>query len=347
MVEKLASSPPPNKPRPSGQPKAPPMEKTFAEAARFNPSTPSRPDDGFQTVGPKKADKKADKKPAAKTPTTIYQKPYPRSHREIIIQLPRAPFDPARSADAALKVANTAITDHKDITHPPFILSRITPSNALVLTTAITWEARAYEPYLGILMDALSDVKPVSARVNERWSKFLLHNVPTDAPLEQIRADFETNYPALKLGMTPRWLSTPEKRAGKTASTIVVAVIGSITLDQIGVRTVAICNRLCRLEEYFGFSASTQCPNCQQYGHHPKKCTAPAACAVCALPHLTRDHPCTITTCKAGPACQHPPIKCVSCGSPHKATDPNCPTRIKLIELRRPAQPPAPAITVA
>jgi hypothetical protein len=102
------------------------------------------------------------------------------------------------------KPANSTLVDHKDIAHPPFLLSRITPSNALVLTTGFEWEAENYEPYLGIIMDALKDCEPVTARVNERWSKFLLHNVSTSAALEDIRTDFETNYPTLKLGMTPR-----------------------------------------------------------------------------------------------------------------------------------------------
>jgi hypothetical protein len=50
-------------------------------------------------------------------------------------------------------------------------------------------------------------------------------------------------------------------------------------------------------------------------------------CAVCAGDRSTQTHPCKPPLCKAGPRCQHPPFMCRSCGTPHKATDPNCPMR--------------------
>jgi hypothetical protein len=99
---------------------------------------------------------------------TLLKKPYARTARKIIIQLAQAPFNPARLADAALKKVNATLVDHNDITHPPFLLSRVTPSHALVLTTGFEVEAKNYEPYLSIIMDTLKDTKPVAARINER-----------------------------------------------------------------------------------------------------------------------------------------------------------------------------------
>jgi len=40
--------------------------------------------------------------------------------------------------------------------------------------------------------------------------------------------------------------------------------------------------------------------------------------------------------CKKGSACTHLPIWCVNCDALHKASDPNCPERIKLRNLTKP-----------
>ena len=68
---------------------------------------------------------------------TLIKKPYTRTAREIIIQLERVHLStPPKLADSALKKVNTVLVDHRDIAYPPFLLSRVAPNNALVLTTA-------------------------------------------------------------------------------------------------------------------------------------------------------------------------------------------------------------------
>jgi hypothetical protein len=316
----------------SAQTQPAPLKPQAAQQQAWKPTTNQAvvDDEGFQTVESKKKKKER-----------LLPKPYPRAQREVIFEMESASSDPVAAANQALRIANKTIVDHKDITKPPFILSRVTPNNSLILTTAIDQQAIDYEQYLGILKDALFEAKPVAARVNTRWTKFLLHSVPTYASLEEVRLQIETNYPLLKMGQTLRWLTSPEKREGKAHSTMVLAVIGTMTLKTLGVSHLAVCNRLCPLDEYYPYGPNTQCNICQQYGHHPKKCTADPVCAVCAKPHPTKEHPCTVSSCKKGPACTHPPIKCAVCGNAHKASDPNCPTRTKMELLRRPGPEPA------
>jgi hypothetical protein len=241
----------------------------------------------------------------------------------------------ARLADTALTMVNKAIVDHKDVHKPPFIRARFNLGGNLILTTGYSTCGLDYEAYLRIITDSLSSLGSCTGRINERWSKFVLHGIPTVATMDEVRDEIETNYPALRLAQTPRWLTTEAQREEKPISSVVIAILGSITLDQIGTETLELRNRSCRLDNYVQFDSTTQCRYCQCYGHHTQKCTKlTPTCAVCAESHLTKDHPCTIPTCKKGPACTHPPIKCINCNAPHKASDRHCPMRIKLREAR-------------
>lgn len=287
------------------------------------PQKPST-QDGFQLVHRKKNKPKLEK---------LVQAKYPLAEREIILSFANPLNVPPteKNADIALEKINKIIVDHKDILQPPFTRARFTVNNNLVLTTGLNNCGMDYDSYLNIIVDAVRFLGHASARINEPWSKFLVHGVPTDSTLESIRYDIESNYPKLKLAQTPRWLAPAEKREGKIHSTIVVALLGSITVAQIGVSRLTVRNRPCKISEYVQFGPSTQCTKCQQYGHHTVYCQSKEpVCAVCAGPHTTKDHPCKILSCKAGPVCTHPPIKCAACGDPHKSNDPKCPTRVKL-----------------
>jgi hypothetical protein len=154
--------------------------------------------------------------------------------------------------------------------------------------------------------------------------------------MEAIRNDIEMHYPSLKLAQTPRWLTTTEQRDGKVSSTIVIALLGTITKKQLGVNQILVRNRYCQISEYHPYGVWTQCHKCQLYGHPTPLCKQEKpTCAVCAQDHSTRDHPCKFDTCKAGPACTHPPIKCAACQAPHKASDKNCLVRVKLSPFLR------------
>jgi hypothetical protein len=268
-----------------------------------------------------------------KTPETIIPKAFPRTEREVIITLETTIPNAATTADQALQAINKAINESADITQPPFILSRITSNNRLVLTTNPTTKAAAYAPYLQIIANAAKVLKPIESRINERWTKFLLHNVPTNANLATIRSEIESTYSSLCLGQDPCWLIPIEHRANKAASTLVVSLIGTIDYKCLGTTSLAICNRICRIDEYFSWNPASQCSNCQGYGYHPKLCKADQPkCAVCTQNHTTRSHPCTISTCRAGSACTHPPLQCANCNATHKANDPLCPVCIKHME---------------
>jgi hypothetical protein len=134
----------------------------------------------------------------------------------------------------------------------------------------------------------------------------------------------------------PRWLVPEESRLNKTASTIVISLQGAIDLKCLGTNTLVLCNHKCRVTEYFSWTPTSHCHNCQGYGHHTKLCKEKKpTCAICAQQYSTKDHPCLIPTCLAGKSGNHPPLKCAAYGASHKATDPLCPVRIKHLTASR------------
>jgi hypothetical protein len=113
--------------------------------------------------------------------------------------------------------------------------------------------------------------------------------------LEIIRRDTEVFIPGRTLGQTPRWLANDENRAGKEFSTIVLAFIGSEKLVDLGgkiIHSIRIANKWCNLKSYIPFGTTTQCTNCQGFGHPKAFCKAEQICAVCAGKHMTQKHEC-------------------------------------------------------
>jgi hypothetical protein len=234
-------------------------------------------------------------------------------------------------ADVALHRINTAFVDNKDVHVPPFIRARVTTRGSIVFTTGYSNSNVVYEDYVSIIIDALSYYGTCEkVEIGKRFSQFLLHGVPTHLSIDEISNSIKTNYPQLIQGQTPRWLTPADRREYKANSTIVMTLLGNVKKIDIGRQNLIVGNRECQLDDYISFGRSTQCRKCQTYGHPAALCQNDPRCAVCAESHETRQHPCTLPACKKGPTCTHPPIRCANCGTPHKASDPNCPERIKL-----------------
>ena len=134
---------------------------------------------------------------------TILPKPYPTADRLVIFGLTTAPNDRKEAADHALQVINKTITNHTDIPHPPFILVHITATNNLTFTTVPQHLGVSYEPYLAIFENALHDFPITSSRISQRWTRFIIHGIPTTRTPNDTCTKIETNYPSLRMGQTP------------------------------------------------------------------------------------------------------------------------------------------------
>jgi hypothetical protein len=118
----------------------------------------------------------------------LTQAKYPISEREIVISFKNGlkcePTD--ENAFRALTTVNTVIAENKDLEKPLFIRARFTLSNNLALTAGLDNCALDYESHLKVITESLKFAGESTAIVNEKWSKFLLHRVPTPRTLEEI-----------------------------------------------------------------------------------------------------------------------------------------------------------------
>ena len=229
-------------------------------------------------------------------------------------------------ADIVLRRVNTAFVDYKDIFVPPFIHARVTIRGTIIFTTGNDQNNVVYEDYILIIKHALNCFgKCEKVEIGKRFSKFLLPGVSIHLSIPEISASITTNYPQLVEGQTQPWLTPADCREHKTNSTIVMTLTGNVKKSVIGHQNLIVCNRECQLDKYIPYGRSTQCHNCQTYKHPAALSRNDVCCAVCTSPHNTQEYPCTLPSCKKGPACTHPPICYVNCNTPHKANDPNCP----------------------
>jgi hypothetical protein len=200
-------------------------------------------------------------------PKPTFKALYPRVERQIIIKHNTTiTGDLYLASIKTLELVNNAMTNHQDITSLPFIMAPFRRDSNLVLTTVPTHPNVDYNNYLATVKDALKDLKPEEATLTSRMTKFLVHGIPTFYTPDEVRKDIEIANPSVKLTETPRWITSDEKRQGKQASTMVIAICGSATLKDLG-ESVIVASKRCTVETYHTFGPSTQCNFCQRYGH--------------------------------------------------------------------------------
>jgi hypothetical protein len=201
-----------------------------------------------------------------------------------------------------------------------------------VFTASPRNRGRDYQPFFGIIRNALAEVPTVWGHVSQQRTRYVVNGIPTATTREDAREEIEMLYPGAKLAKTPRWLTTAENRQDKAASSMVISIVGCTKLSK-----VLLFNRKCDVREYIPFRDTTQCSQCQRFSHAAARCKAAPACAVCAQPHLTHRHRCDIPGCAL-------------CQQPHKATGRSCPAffaiaRSEVEQQQQPGSSDAPCPT--
>jgi hypothetical protein len=79
---------------------------------------------------------------------------------------------------------------------------------------------------------------------------------------EDAREEIEMLYPTAKLAKTPRWPTTAENRPEKAASSMVITIVGHAKLSKM-----LLFNLEWEVREYLPFRDTTQCSQCQRFGH--------------------------------------------------------------------------------
>ena len=167
-----------------------------------------------------------------------------------------------------------------------------------------------------------------SAQIVKPWFKVILHGIPIldfdnttgmQLVIDEIKT-FNKGYSPIG---TPYWLTTASKRYNQRAGSVVVAFATEEEATRAIRHRLFIAGISVRVEKLHSTSPTTQCSNCQGYGHLDSYCKRPVVCALCAKQHNTAKHYCN--TCKAkGTRCQHLEPKCNNCKEAHTANTKTC-----------------------
>ena len=202
------------------------------------------------------------------------------------------------------------------------------------VTTMETIKATSLNSKVGTFLHLIPGT--VSIYLNTPISHVLIHGIPTSKSLAEIANELTTFNTGLSLTSQPRWLTTDDARAGKTASTVVIRIMGPRVSNYVSKRLAAFSSTY-RTEHPLRFNSHTQCSKCQGYGHHGNQCTNPVSCRWCVSPHPTGNHTCPTATCRIrGRPCSHTILRCVNCQGPHKAHTAQCPSHPKVAQDENP-----------
>jgi hypothetical protein len=163
-------------------------------------------------------------KKTAKTPTARPQELLiPSSDPKTITGQIRAQVGMA--TNAALRKANAP-------TNIGVMSVRQNMTSNLLLTPAPNTSTQELPQYANTISAAISSVNPSlqPPRPVKKWHTLAVHGVPTELypdteeGMRALQADIKQQNYAIQLAQLPRYMSHPDKRAGKAASSIIIAV---------------------------------------------------------------------------------------------------------------------------
>ena len=146
--------------------------------------------------------------------------------------------------------------------------------NTVTLTTMESIKATSLNSKVGTFLHLIQGT--VSVHLDTPVSHLLVHGIPTPKSLVEIANELTPFKTGLSLTSQPRWLTTDDARAGKTASTVVISITGPRASDYVG-RHLAAFSSTYRTERRLRFNSHTLCSKWQGYGHHSNRCTNPVS----------------------------------------------------------------------
>lgn len=299
----------------------------------FSPSAPpsstpflgSKPTPTVQ-IGPNKP--KSTQSPWIQVPGKPGRKEKPLSKREqrqsrqlILIRKEKGAFN----AFELRNKVNQAFKEQKGVSG--LVLATITESfqnKNLILTTTEGFSA-----------EFLSQNRPIwepffefdRIQLNQTWFNIVAHGVPISPFREAgsmafLKEEIEGFNPIQIEGL-PRWITSESKRENSLVGSIVFAVSSEDRQKEVlKLQRIQIAGSTAKIVKFKDFSK--QCTSCWRRGHLRADCTT-KACRLCAGPHLSKDHTCLESDCRAiGKACLHTTPKCINCKLNHFADSPTC-----------------------
>jgi hypothetical protein len=167
-----------------------------------------------------------------------------------------------------------------------------------------------------------------SAHKDVPWHKVVIHGVPTldfNTPegMKLVTEEIKTFNKGLHPMGTPYWLTSPEKRATQRVGSVVVAFATPEEADRAVRHRLYIAGISARVEKLYKVAPTTQCSQCQGFGHLNKICRRDPSCRLCGEKHATQQHSCNSCQVK-GVGCRHLTPKCVNCKGTHTSDSKTC-----------------------
>ena len=122
---------------------------------------------------------------------------------------------------------------------------------------------------------------------------------------------------------TPYWLTSAGKRSTQRAGSIAVAFATEQEANKAIRHRLYIAGISVRVEKLYSAAPTTQCQNCQGFGHLENYCKKTPRCRLCSDGHATEQHNCNICHTK-GAKCPHLAPKCANCKETHTADTKSC-----------------------
>jgi hypothetical protein len=154
-----------------------------------------------------------------------------------------------------------------------------------------------------------------------------------------LQQEIEQNH-LVKITQLPRYISHPDKRAGKEVSSVVIALNSADDAQLLKCTRIIIRYEHRKVTDFHSSRPTDQYCCCLLFGHHHTVCTSTQGptCAICAGPHSTDLHNCPECPHHVGKTCPHTTYKCANCSATgnadntHTAYSPRCPVRVAIIQ---------------
>ena len=139
----------------------------------------------------------------------------------------------ARAPTLAIRNAvNSALTSNGAPRNAAVIAANYNEKDTIILTTREDCDAKVVLKYKQQIYEQLRKIDSVinKPQVQENWAKIIVHHVSTEQyndtteSINELHHEIENMNPSVKLVTSPRWLTSPKRREGKTRSSIVIAI---------------------------------------------------------------------------------------------------------------------------
>ena len=122
---------------------------------------------------------------------------------------------------------------------------------------------------------------------------------------------------------TPYWLTSSDKRSIQRAGSVAIAFSTEEEANKAIRHRLYIAGISVRAEKLYSTAPTTQCSNCQGFGHLDHYCKRTSMCRLCGERHATQQNYCKTCNIK-GTKCIHLAPKCYNCKEAHTADTRSC-----------------------